>query len=137
MKINIISALITTHRNLAFIRGLTPALSRMVIIQRQWTLPEAYSACLELQNLTTRNNILHSGAHRKFQSTVRQRQISLHQLDHLDHIIITINTRITASPITGNPEIIVMTTIRIIGQCHILRNTDQTRAYRSGQFHTI
>lgn len=58
-----VNALITTHRNRAldiFIRGLTPELSRMVIIQRPRTLPEAYSACLELQNLTMRNNILHS-----------------------------------------------------------------------------
>lgn len=58
-----INALITTHRNRAldiFIRGLTPELSRMVIIQRPKTLPEAYSACLELQNLTMRNNILHT-----------------------------------------------------------------------------
>lgn len=57
-----INALIATHRNRAldiFIRGLTPELSRMVIIQRPKTLPEAYSACLELQNLTMRNNILH------------------------------------------------------------------------------
>lgn len=60
-----INALIATHRNRAldiFIRGLTPELSRMVIIQRPKTLPEAYSACLELQNLTMRNNILHTRA---------------------------------------------------------------------------
>lgn len=58
-----INALIATHRNRAldiFIRGLIPELSKMVIIQRPRTLPEAYSACLELQNLTMRNNILHS-----------------------------------------------------------------------------
>lgn len=60
-----VSALVETHRNRAldiFIRGLTPELSRMVIIQRPRTLPEAYSACLELQNLTLRNNILHPRA---------------------------------------------------------------------------
>lgn len=58
-----VNALIATHRNRAldiFIRGLSPELSRMVIIQRPRTLPEAYSACLELQNLTMRNNILHT-----------------------------------------------------------------------------
>lgn len=58
-----INALVTTHRNRAldiFIRGLNPELSKMVIIQRPRTLPEAYSACLELQNLTMRNNILHT-----------------------------------------------------------------------------
>lgn len=74
-----ISALISTHRNRAldiFIRGLNPALSRMVIIQRPRTLPEAYSACLELQNLTMRNNILHSGTYRKLQSTDRQTETS-------------------------------------------------------------
>lgn len=60
-----VNALVETHRNRAldiFIRGLTPELSRMVIIQRPRTLPEAYSACLELQNLTLRNNILHPKA---------------------------------------------------------------------------
>lgn len=60
-----VNALIATHRNRAldiFIRGLTPELSKMVIIQRPRTLPEAYSACLELQNLTMRNNILHTRA---------------------------------------------------------------------------
>lgn len=56
-----INALIATHRHRTldiFIRGL----SRMVIIQRHRTLPEAYSACLELQNLAMRNNILHTKA---------------------------------------------------------------------------
>lgn len=58
-----VNALITTHRNRAldiFVRGLRPELSQMIIIQRPRTLPEAYSACLELQNLTLRNNILHT-----------------------------------------------------------------------------
>ncbi|GBP10966.1 Retrovirus-related Pol polyprotein from transposon opus [Eumeta japonica] len=32
----------------------------MAIIQRPKTLPEAYSTCLELQNLTIRNNVLHT-----------------------------------------------------------------------------
>ena len=58
-----IKALVGTYRNRAldiFIRGLKPELSRMIIIQRPGTLPEAYSACLELQNLTMRNNIIYS-----------------------------------------------------------------------------
>ena len=38
------------------VSGLSTDLSWMVIIQ---TLPEAYSDCLELQNLMMRNNILH------------------------------------------------------------------------------
>lgn len=57
-----VRALIETYRNRAldvFVRGLSTDLSRMIIIQKPKTLPEAYSACLELQNLTMRNNILH------------------------------------------------------------------------------
>lgn len=60
-----VEALVETYRNRAldvFIRGLKTDLSRMIIIQRPKTLPEAYSACLELQNLTMRNNILSSKA---------------------------------------------------------------------------
>ena len=58
-----IKALVGTYRNRSldiFIRGLKPDLSRMIIIQRPGTLPEAYSACLELQNLTMRNNIIYA-----------------------------------------------------------------------------
>lgn len=60
-----ISALIEAHRNRAldvFIRGLKGTLSQMLIIQKPRTLPEAYSACLDLQNLTMRNTILHTGS---------------------------------------------------------------------------
>lgn len=55
-----VRALVETYRNRSldvFIRGLKPDLSRMIIIQRPRTLPEAYSACLELQNVSLRNNI--------------------------------------------------------------------------------
>lgn len=58
-----VKALVETYRNRSldiFIRGLKPDLSRMIIIQKPKTLPEAYSACLELQNLTMRNNILYA-----------------------------------------------------------------------------
>lgn len=58
-----IKALVGTYRNRSldiFVRGLKPDLSRMIIIQRPGTLPEAYSACLELQNLTMRNNIIYA-----------------------------------------------------------------------------
>ncbi|XP_046810943.1 uncharacterized protein LOC124420804 [Lucilia cuprina] len=64
-SVEIIRALVETYRNRSldiFIRGLMPELSRMIIIQRPTTLPEAYSACLELQNLTMRNNILYTKA---------------------------------------------------------------------------
>lgn len=57
-----VNALIETYRNRAldvFIRGLSPEMSRMLIIQKPQTLPEAYSACLELQNLSMRNSTLH------------------------------------------------------------------------------
>lgn len=58
-----VKALVGTYRNRAldiFIRGLKQDLSGMIIIQRPRTLPEAYSACLELQNLTMRNNIIYA-----------------------------------------------------------------------------
>lgn len=57
-----ISALVDTYRNRAldvFVRGLNGDLSRMLIIQRPKTLPEAYTSCLELQNLSCRTNSLH------------------------------------------------------------------------------
>lgn len=56
------SVLIETYRNRAldvFIRGLNAELSRMLIVQKPRTLPEAYSACLDMQNLTIRNNLIH------------------------------------------------------------------------------
>lgn len=49
-----IKVLVETYRNRAldvFIRGLNGDLSRMLLIQRPRTLPEAYSACLEIQNV--------------------------------------------------------------------------------------
>lgn len=39
-----------------FIRGLNGDMSRMLLIQRPRTLPETYSACLEIQNVDFRNN---------------------------------------------------------------------------------
>lgn len=57
-----ISVLIETYRNRAldvFIRGLNGDLSKMLMIQRPSTLPEAYSSCLEIQNLNYRNFPVH------------------------------------------------------------------------------
>lgn len=56
------SALIESYRNRAldvFVRGLSGDLSRLLIIQKPRTLPEAYSACLEMQNLNFRSNSVH------------------------------------------------------------------------------
>lgn len=58
-----VRALVETYRNRAldvFIRGLNGDLSRMLIVQKPKTLPEAYSACLEIQNLNYRNHSLHA-----------------------------------------------------------------------------
>lgn len=58
-----VNALIETYRNRAldvFIRGLSGDLSRMLIIQKPKTLPEAYTACLEVQNLNFRSNTIHN-----------------------------------------------------------------------------
>lgn len=55
-------ALVGTYRDRAldvFIRGLSGDLSRLLIIQKPKTLPEAYSACLEMQNLNFRNSSVH------------------------------------------------------------------------------
>lgn len=52
------NALINTYRNRAldvFIRGVNGEMSRMMTIRRPETLPEAYSLCLEIQNLNFRN----------------------------------------------------------------------------------
>lgn len=57
-----INVLIETYRNRAldvFIRGLNGDLSRMLIIQKPQTLPEAYASCLEIQNLNFRNFTIH------------------------------------------------------------------------------
>lgn len=56
------NVLIETYRNRAldvFIRGLNGELSKMLMIQRPSTLPEAYSSCLEFQNLNYRNLSIH------------------------------------------------------------------------------
>lgn len=65
-----IAALIETYRNRAldvFIRGLNGELSKMLTIQRPQTLPEAYSSCLEIQNLSYRNLQIHT---RNFNNSV-------------------------------------------------------------------
>lgn len=57
-----INVLIETYRNRTldvFIRGLNGDLSRMLIIQKPQTLPEAYASCLEIQNLNFRNFTIH------------------------------------------------------------------------------
>lgn len=53
-----VDVLIETYRNRAldvFIRGLNGDLSKILIIRKPQTLPEAYSSCLEIQNLNFRN----------------------------------------------------------------------------------
>lgn len=53
-----VQVLIETYRNRAldvFIRGLNGELAKMLMIQRPQTLPEAYTSCLEIQNLNFRN----------------------------------------------------------------------------------
>lgn len=57
-----IEALISCYRNRAldvFIRGINGDASRMLTIQKPRTLPEAYTSCLEFQNLNFRNNSIH------------------------------------------------------------------------------
>lgn len=57
-----IDALIENYRNRAldvFIRGLNGDLSKILIIQKPQTLPEAYASCLEVQNLNYRNLAIH------------------------------------------------------------------------------
>lgn len=57
-----LTALIENYRNRAldvFIRGLNGELSRVLIIQKPQTLPEAYATCLEIQNLNYRNISIH------------------------------------------------------------------------------
>lgn len=67
------NALVETYRNRAldvFIRGLSGDLSRLLIIQKPRTLPEAYSACLEMQNLNFRSNSVHVKAPNTISSPV-------------------------------------------------------------------
>lgn len=57
-----VDVLVETYRNRAldvFVRGLNGELSRLLIIQRPKTLPEAYGMCTEMQNLNMRNASLH------------------------------------------------------------------------------
>lgn len=59
-----------TYRNRAldvFIRGLNSDISKMLTIQRPSTLPEAYSSCLEIQNLNFRSMTIHN---KNFNNTV-------------------------------------------------------------------
>lgn len=59
----VVDALIETYRNRAldvFVRGLKGDLSRMIIVQKPKTLPEAYTACLDIQNLNFRSYPIHS-----------------------------------------------------------------------------
>lgn len=58
----VVDALIETYRNRAldvFVRGLKGELSRMIIVQKPRTLPEAYTACLDIQNLNFRAFPIH------------------------------------------------------------------------------
>lgn len=64
-SVETMDALVESYRNRAldvFIRGLSGDLSRLLIIQKPKTLPEAYSACLEMQNLNFRSNSVHTQA---------------------------------------------------------------------------
>lgn len=57
-----IEALISCYRNRAldvFVRGVSGNISRMLAIQKPRTLPEAYTSCLEFQNLNFRNTSIH------------------------------------------------------------------------------
>lgn len=58
----VVDALMETYRNRAldvFVRGLKGDLSRMIIVQKPRTLPEAYTACLDIQNLNFRAFPIH------------------------------------------------------------------------------
>lgn len=58
-----VGALIETYRNKAldvFIRGLDGGLSTLLLVQKPSTLPEAYKACLTLQNMTIRSQSIHT-----------------------------------------------------------------------------
>lgn len=58
----VVDALIETYRNRAldvFVRGLKGDLSRMIIVQKPKSLPEAYTACLDIQNLNFRTHPIH------------------------------------------------------------------------------
>lgn len=71
-----VNVLIESYRNRAldvFIRGLNGDLSRMLIIQKPGTLPEAYASCLEIQNLNFRNiTIRKSGIQNSITAPINQ-----------------------------------------------------------------
>lgn len=61
-SVETVEALISCYRNRAldvFIRGINGDVSRMLTIQKPRTLPEAYTSCLEFQNLHFRNISIH------------------------------------------------------------------------------
>lgn len=56
------NALIGTYRDRAldvFVRGLSGDLSRLLMIQKPKSLPEAYTTCLDMQNINLRNSSVH------------------------------------------------------------------------------
>ena len=63
-----ITVLIETYRNRTlevFVRGLNGELSSMIMLMKPKTLPEAYSQCLELRNISYRSQVtLHSSDNR-------------------------------------------------------------------------
>lgn len=57
-----VQVLVETYRNRAldvFIRGINGDISRMLMIQKPNTLPEAYTSCLEMQNMNYRSLTIH------------------------------------------------------------------------------
>jgi len=70
----ILGALVETYRDRAldvFIRGLSGDLSKLLVIRGPKSLPEAYAICLELQNLTSINQVTYPS---KFSSPQPYRQ---------------------------------------------------------------
>ncbi|KAM8718869.1 hypothetical protein ACLKA7_001561 [Drosophila subpalustris] len=54
------SALVESYRNRAldvFIRGLNDEISKLLVIRKPKTLPEAYAICLDIQNVTSRTHV--------------------------------------------------------------------------------
>ena len=64
---NVLSEMYRNRALDVFVRGLSSDISRMLTIQRPANLPEAYSSCLEFQNLNFRNLTIHN---RNFNNTV-------------------------------------------------------------------
>lgn len=74
----VVDALMETYRNRAldvFVRGLKGDLSRMIIVQKPRTLPEAYTACLDIQNLNFRALPIH-GVNTRNEVTVPMNEMS-------------------------------------------------------------